>query len=143
MGFLGKLLGTEKELPVLDPASPGAKRIEAQRAVLEAFVAKLHDPVELVPGEMAIYAFIGRPPDRFGIAWFMQDGAEHNLKTLIQAKKLTVRQQNELSAHLREAYERSQADPRFAATIGPKKVKVVQSPGMEKDLLKIIHDVEG
>jgi hypothetical protein len=143
MGFLGKLLGTEKELPPLDPSTPGAGRIEKQRAVLEAFVAKLHDPVEMVPGEMAIYAFIGRPPDRFGIAWFMQDGAEHNLKTLIQAKKLTVRQQNELSAHLREAYERSQVDPRFAATIGAKKVKVVQSPGLEKDLLKIIHDVEG
>jgi hypothetical protein len=142
MGFLGKLLGTEKELPALDPGAPGAQRIERQRAVLEAFVAKLHDPVELVPGEMAIYAFIGRPPDRFGIAWFMPDGAEHNLKTLIQAKSLTVRQQNEISAHLREAYERSGADPRSAISLGGKRVKVAHSPGLEKDLLRIIHDVE-
>jgi len=143
MGFLGKLFGTEKELPPLDPATPGAQRIEKQRAVLEAFVAKLHDPVQLVPGERAIYAFIGHPPDRFGIAWFEADGAEHNLKTLAQKRKFTVRQMNELSAHLRKAYESAANDPRFAVTLGPKKAKVLASPGMEKDLLKIIHEVEG
>jgi hypothetical protein len=141
MGFLGKLFGTEKDLPALDPASPGAKRIEAQKAALEAFVAKLHDPVELIPAEKSIYAFIGRPPDRFGIAWFPGDGTEHNLKTLVKAKGLTVLQQNTLSSHLRKAYEKHANEPRFSTTIGGKTVKVIPSPGLEDDLTKVIHEV--
>ena len=142
MGFLGKLFGSEKELPPLDPSSPAAKLIEKQKSVLEAFVGKLKDPVELVPGDVAIYAFIGRPPDRFGIAWFEKDGSEHNLKTLVQAKKLTVLQQNTLSTHLRQAYEKHTADPRFSMTLGGKKVKVTPAAGLEKDLVRVIHEVE-
>jgi hypothetical protein len=142
MGFLGKLFGSEKELPPLDPSSPAAKLIEKQRPVLEAFVGKLKDPVELVPGEVAIYAFIGRPPDRFGIAWFEKDGSEHNLKTLVQAKKLSVLQQNTFSTHLRQAYEKHTADPRFSMTLGAKKVTVTPAAGLEKDLVRVIHEVE-
>lgn len=142
MGFFGKLFGTEKELAPLDPASPGAKRIEKLRAVLEPWAQKLHDPLEIVPGERAVYVFIGRPPDRFGIAWFEADGVEHNLKTLAQKHKFTVRQMNELSAKLRTAYEHTAADPRFALSLGTKKTKVVASAGMEKELLTIIHEVE-
>ena len=142
MGFLGKLFGMDPELPPLDPASPGAKRIEAQRPALEAFVAKLHDPVELIPAERSIYAFIGRPPDRFGIAWFPGDGTEHNLKTLVKAKGLTVLQQNTLSSHLRKAYEKHAAEPRFSTTIGGKKVKVIPSAALELDLTKVIHEVD-
>lgn len=142
MGFFGKLFGTEKELPPLDPASPGAQRIEKLRAVLEPWAAKLHDPLEIVAGERAVYVFIGRPPDRFGIAWFEADGAEHNLKTLAQKHKFTARQMNELSAKLRTAYEKSAADPRFALGLGTKKAKVLASANMEADLLRIIHEVE-
>ena len=142
MGFLGKLFGTEKELPPLDPSSPAAKLVEKQKAVLEAFLNKLKDPVELVPSEIAIYAFIGRPPDRFGIAWFEKDGSEHNLKSLVKAKGLTVLQQNTLSTHLRQAYEKHAEEPRYAFTVGGKPVKVTPSPGLEKDLVRVIHEVE-
>lgn len=143
MGFFGKLFGSEKELPPLDPATPGAARIERQRPVLEPWTARLHDPVELIPGERAIYAFIGKPPDRFGVAWFEADGVEHNLKTLAQRRKLTVRQMNELSAHLRQAYERAQQAPRYSFALGQKKTKVILAPELEMDLLRIIHEVEG
>jgi len=139
MGFLGKLFGGEKELPPLDPASPGAKRIDAQRATLETFAAKLRDPVEIAPGPHAIYAYIGHPPDRFGIAWFEGDGQEHNLKTLVQKKKLTVLQVNKLSAHLRTIYEKHKDEPRYGLTIGTKKVKVVLSTEMEKELHDVIN----
>lgn len=142
MGFLGKLFGTEKALAPLDPGSPGARRIEAQRATLEAFVKKLHDPVELVPAERAIYAFIGTPPDRFGIAWFEGDGNEHNLKTLVKAKGLSVLQQNTLSKHLRVAYEKHAGETRFETSIAGKKVKVTPSAGLEADLTKVIHEVD-
>lgn len=142
MGFLGKLFGTEKDLPPLDPGSPGAKRIEAQRAALETFVKKLHDPVELIPAERSIYAFIGRPPDRFGIAWFPGDGTEHNLKTLVKAKGLSVLQQNTLSSHLRKAYEKHVAEQRFSITIAGKQVKVIPSAGLEADLTTVIHEVD-
>jgi hypothetical protein len=142
MGFFGKLFGTEKELPPLDAASPWAQRLGKLRPVLEAWAAKLHDPLEIVAGERAVYVFIGRPPDRFGIAWFEADGVEHNLKTLALKHKFTARQMNELSAKLRTAYENTAGDPRYGYTLGTKKTKVVGSAGMEKDLLKIIHDVE-
>jgi hypothetical protein len=142
MGFFGKLFGGGQDLPELDPASPGAKRIAAQLPALETFVKKLHDPVEMIPAERSIYAFIGRPPDRFGIAWFPGDGTEHNLKTLVKAKGLSVLQQNTLSKHLREAYEKHQAEPRFGITIAGKKVKVIPSAGLEADLTKVIHEID-
>ena len=139
MGFFGKLLGMEKELPALDPTAPGASRIVGQKPVLEAFAAKLHDKLELVPGEEAIYAFIGHPPDRFGIAWFEADGAEHNLKTLVQRRKLSARQTNVLSDHLRAVYERHQGEPRFGIALGSKACRVIPSPSMAKELHEIIH----
>lgn len=142
MGLLGKLFGGEKEHPALDPASPAAARIERSRAMLDEFARKLHDKVELVPGERAIYAFIGRPPDAFGIAWFEQ-GEEHNFKRLMKDKGLQQRDVQIRSDQLRSAYIRAKEEPRFATTLGGKKVVVTPSATLERELLQIIHEVEG
>lgn len=139
MGLLGKLFGGEKDRPPLDPASPAGARLERHRAIVEAFAAKLHDKLEVVPGETTLYAFIGNPPDAFGIAWFT-GGEEHNLKTLMKARGLSQAQVQHISEELRHAYVRSADEPRFVFAAGKKKVVVTSSPLLEQELQKIIHE---
>ena len=138
MGFLSKLFGGE-EHPPLDPASPAGARFERHREVAVAFAGRLHDRLEVVPGEKVLYAFIGNPPDAFGIAWF-EGGDEHNLKTLMKAKGLSNQALNRISRELREAYVAFRAEPRFAVQAGKKKIVVTPSAALEKELVKIIHE---
>lgn len=141
MGFLGKLFGGGEEHPPLDPQSPAGARFEPNRELITAFAAKLHDRLEVVPGEKYLYAFIGNPPEAFGIAWF-EGKEEHNLKSLIKSRGLTQVQLGHVSNELRSAYIRSQGEPRFTVQAGKKKVVVTPSASLEKELLKIIHEVE-
>ena len=135
MGFLGKLFGTEiPKHPPLDPASPGAVRLAQSTAVLEAFVKKVHGAMEFIPGERAIYVYIG-------VVWF-EGAEEHNFKTLMKSKKLTDRQMKTLSSHLAAAWTKHKDEPRFDHVIGGKKVVVVGSAAMEKELQQIIHETD-
>lgn len=141
MGLLGKLFGGERQHPPLDPTGRAAARIEQDKAVLEAFAKKIHDKLELVPGDRAVYIFIGHPPDRFGIAWF-EGAEEHNLKRLMTEKKLSQQKINAISEELRVAYSGAAAEPRYALTLGGKQVVVTPSARLEGELVKIIHEVE-
>jgi hypothetical protein len=142
MGFFGKLLGTEKpKHPPLDPASPGAVRLARSAAVLEEFVKKVHGAMEIIPGERAIYVYIGAPPETFGVVWF-EGAEEHNFKTLMKAKKLTDRQMKTISGHLGAAWTKHKDEPRFDHVIGGKKVVVIGSAAMEQDLQQIIHEAQ-
>jgi hypothetical protein len=141
MGFLGKLFGGGKEYPPLDPSTPDGKKFEPHRGTAEAFAAKLHDKLEVIPSEKALYCFIGNPPDQFGIAWF-EGKEEHNLKTLMKAKGLAQARVNALSDEIRRAYERSAAEPRYQVQLGKKKVIVTPSVTLERELVKIIHEAE-
>lgn len=138
MGFLSKLFGGE-EHPPLDPASPGGIRFERHRDVAVAFAGRLHDRLEVVPGEKVLYAFIGNPPEAFGIAWF-EGGDEHNLKSLMKAKGLSAQALNRISRELREAYLRWKDEPRFAFLAGKKRIVVTPSVPLERELVKIIHE---
>jgi hypothetical protein len=141
MGFLGKLFGGGKEYPPLDPASPEGVRMERYREVATAFANKLHDKLEVIPTDKVLYAFIGNPPDQFGIAWF-ESGEEHNLKTLMKARGLTAAQVQVISDELRRAYQKAMDEPRFQMEAGKKKVIVHPSATLAADLMKIIHQVE-
>jgi hypothetical protein len=141
MGFLGKLFGGGKEYPPLDPASPEGKRMEPYREVATAFANKLHDKLEVVPTDKVLYAFIGHPPEQFGVAWF-ENGEEHNFKTLMKARNLQTRDINRISEELRAAYRKAMDEPRFQMDAGKKKVIVHPSPTLAADLMKIIHEVE-
>jgi hypothetical protein len=140
MGLLGRLLGSEKERAPLDPGSEAARRIASGRAVLEAFVARLHDKVEIVPGETT-WVFIGKPPDAFGIVWF-QGAEEHNLKRLMADRKLPQARIQAISEELRAAYVRTEQEARFGYELGGKKVTVTPSAALEAELVRIIHQVE-
>jgi hypothetical protein len=140
MGFLGKLFGGEAEHPPLDPQTAAGARFEKHRDVVTAFAGRLHDRLEVVPGERYLYAFIGRPPEAFGVAWF-EGGDEHNLKTLMKTRGLTQEQLGHISSELRSAYVRASGEPRYTFQAGKKKVVVTPSATLEKELLKIIHEV--
>jgi hypothetical protein len=139
MSLLGRLFGSEKERLPLDPSSPGWERMQRHHDVLVDFASKIHDHLEVVPGERVLYAFIGRPPDAFGIAWF-EGGEEHNLKSLMKARGLTQAQVAKISDELRAAYVRSQAEPRFEFLAGKKHVLVTPSTSLERDIAAIIHE---
>jgi hypothetical protein len=140
MGFLGKLFGTEKERLPLDPSSTAAQRLDRNRVVLDEFARKVHDKLEFVPGERAVYVFIGRPPDAFGIAW-IEGGEEHNFKRMMKEKGLSELQVRQRSEELREAYARAKEEPRYTTDIGGKHVLVTPSATLERELVEIIHRV--
>lgn len=140
MGFLGKLFGSEKEHQPLDPSSRAAARLERNRPTIEEFAKKVHDKLELVPGERAIYVFVGRPPDAFGIAW-LEKGEEHNFKRLMQEKGLSQREVQVRSDELRAAYVRSKDAPRYSLDVGGKHVLVTPSETLEREIVDIIHRV--
>lgn len=140
MGFLGRVLGTEKHHPPLDPSSSAAARLARERTLLEEFAHRVHDKLELVPGERAIYVFIGRPPEAFGIAW-LEHGEEHNFKRLMKEKGLSESEARTRSEELRAAYVRSKEEPRYTAEVGGKHVLVTPSPALERELIDIIHRV--
>jgi len=141
MGLFSSLLGSkEKEYPPLDPASPASRRLEGFRADIQSFASKVNDKLEFIPTEKAVYAFIGKPPDAFGIVWW-SDGEEHNFKTLMKAKGLNQMRIQLLSDALRDSYKRHQEDARFSTTIAGKKATVTPSETFAADVEKIIHEV--
>lgn len=140
MGILGKLFGSEKERLPLDPSSTAAARLDRNRVVLDEFARKVHDKLEFIPGERAIYVFVGKPPDAFGIAW-IEDGEEHNFKRMMKEKGLSELQVRQRSEELREAYGRSKDEPRYTTDLGGKHVLVTPSATLERELVEIIHRV--
>jgi len=139
MGFLSKLFGGEEHAP-LDPATPAAEKIAAQRAALEEMAHRVHDRLELVPAGDAVLVFIGKPPDRFGVAWF-RDGKEQNFKKLLSEKGLTQRELGAMSEKLRVAYEKHLAEPRYAVDLAGRKLVVTPSPGLAADVGAVISAV--
>ena len=141
MGFLSKLFGGE-EHPPLDPSDPAAARIAAQRGALEEMAHRVRDRLELVPAGDAVLVFIGKPPDRFGVAWF-RDGEEHNFKKLLAQKGLAQRDLQALSEKLRVAYEKHLEEPRYALELAGRQLVVTPSPGLAADVGAVLASVRG
>src|SRR3972149_3923047 len=123
MSLIGRLFGTEKEHLPLDPSSPAAARLERDRPTVEEFARKVRDKLELVPGDRAIYVFIGRPPDAFGIAW-LEGGEGHNFKRLMKGRGPPRREAQARPDELRAPYPRSKDEPRYTADFRGKHVLV-------------------
>ncbi|MBI5100419.1 MAG: hypothetical protein HZB33_01080 [Nitrospirae bacterium] len=141
MGIFGKLFGTEKELPQLDPSSPAAAKLNSHKVALETFVSKIHDTMEFVPADNTIYAFIGKPPSMFGLAWF-EDGKEVNFKNFTAGKGLKPKQVQSIYGKLGEAYAECAAEPRFGIQIAGKKVVVLPSDSLAKKIVELVHTIE-
>jgi hypothetical protein len=141
MGLFGKLFGKEVELPQLDASSVAAKALEKHKSELEPFIAKMNDKLEFLPGDAAVYCFIGKPPAMFGMAWF-SEGKEHNMKTLAAAKGLPTKKLQLLSLKLGEIYQKYAAEPRYSATIAGKKIIVTPSDAFLKEVVNTLHVIE-
>ena len=140
VGFLGKLFGKEKELPQLDPSSQAASRLNEYKASLEPFVGKIHDHMEFVPSAKTVYAYIGKPPGMFGLAWF-ENGQEINFKTFTASKGLKQKQVQSIYGKLGEAYEASMTAARFETVIAGKKVVVIPAEDLANKIDEIVHTV--
>lgn len=142
MGFLSKLFGGGGvEYPPLEPSHPANTRIDKFKTDLSKFVNNVDDNLEIIPSADAMYIFIGKPPGMFGIAW-LQDGREHNFKTLMKEKGFSQARIQVLSDKLREAYERNMEADRFSTTVAGRKITVTPSEKLEKELIDLIHKVE-
>lgn len=139
MGLLSKLFGAEEHAP-LDQGGEAATKLASQRAALEDMARRVKDRLELVPAGDAVLVFIGKPPDRFGVAWF-RDGEEHNFKKLLASKGLTQRDLQALSEKLRVAYEKHLAEPRYAYELAGRKLVVTPSPGLAADVGAVLATV--
>lgn len=140
MGLLGRLFGKEKELPQLDSSSSAATQLNNHKSALEPFVAKIHDRIELVPSEKTIYAYIGKPPGMFGLAWF-ENNQEINFKAFTTSKGLKQKQIQSIYGRLGESYAGSEAEARFETIIAGKKVIVLPSDVLAKKIEEIVHSV--
>lgn len=140
MGFLSKMFGGEKEHAPLDPGSVAARRIEQRAAELTAFAAKVKDRMEIVPASEATYVFVGKPPGTFGIAW-LKDGREHNLKSVIQERKLAPTTVTQISERLRDVYQAHMQEQRFQASIDGRAVTVTPSEALGDDVRKVIDAI--
>jgi hypothetical protein len=138
MGFLSQVLGKKPDYPPLEASDPAAGRIGALKEPLERLAKDLPDPLEIVPTERAAYAFIGKPPKKFGIAWVDADGKIHNFKSLVEEQGLSVVTLEKLSDELKTAYIRGEQEDRFKARLGERDVVVTPSETLAADIGKII-----
>ncbi|PLX86613.1 MAG: hypothetical protein C0617_00640 [Desulfuromonas sp.] len=140
MGFFNKMFGNKLDYPDLDPAGPVAGHLEKISGQLQALFEKVHEPVEVVPGEDGGIVFIGKPPKKFGIAWIEGDRVI-NFKTLVDEHGVEPRQLQSLSDRLREIYEANESDDRYKATVGSREVVVHPSDSFRAQVNEAIESM--
>jgi hypothetical protein len=141
MGILDVLFGDRtKGLPPLSPDSEAAQRLEAERRPLESLVEEVNEPVEVVPSDAVLYAFIGRPPKRFGLAW-IRDGRVGNFKTLVEERHVAPTRLERLVDQLRDAYQRSDGAPRYRTTVAGNTVVVTVSGDLGREVHELVDQV--
>jgi Asp-tRNA(Asn)/Glu-tRNA(Gln) amidotransferase A subunit family amidase len=143
MGIFEKLFQTKKSYPTLDQSSPYARYLEGMQEPLEKLVGETSDPIEIIPSEKQAFAFIGKPPKRFGVAWVEEDGEIVNFKRLLEEKGLPAEQLEKLSHRLREIYISHKSEPRYAATIHDREVVVTPSDPMLIEVKEVIDKTVG
>ena len=139
MGILAGLFGRKAGRAPLDPAGAAAASIAARSAQLEPFVRKVHVPLELVPAADAVYAYLGKPPGDFGMAWF-EGGREASFATLKEKEGVSQGRIQALAARLGAAYKKHGGAERYTATIAGKEVLVNPSEPLAAAIRKAIDE---
>lgn len=139
MGILGKFFGAKTDYPVLDASDPAAKYLESVRPPLTKLADETKDPLEVVPAEDSVYVFIGKPPNKFGVAWI--EGGEKivNFKSLVEEKGLSALSLANLSEELRKAYIEHQDKPRYLTKVKDRDVVVIPSMSLVDKLKGVVE----
>lgn len=139
MSFFNKLFGEKKpDFPPLLTDHPVSQKIEALSPQLNTLASQVADPMEVIPDEDSAVIFIGKPPQKFGVA-LIEDGKVKNFKTLVEgmpAPSITL-----LSDKLREVYQESTSEPRFVAEVGKKQVVVTPSSKMARRVREVFSEM--
>ena len=138
MGMLDKLFGEKNDYPPLPTDNEATAKLDEVKPELEELANRVHDHLEVVPGEREAYVYLGKPPKRFGIAW-LHDGKVDGLNELVDEHKLSQPQVQALIGKLSEAYEHASEAPRYSAEVAGKKVTVIPSRGLGKEVHQIIE----
>jgi len=138
MGMLDRWFGGKNDYPPL-PADNAAKAtIDEVKPELEKLAGKVRDHLEVVPGEHEAYVYLGKPPKHFGIAW-LHDGKVDGLKELVDQHKLSQSQVEMLVSALGEAYEHASDAPRYSTEVAGRRVTIIPSDGLGKEVHEIIE----
>lgn len=141
MGFFDKLFSGRKEYPELDAASPAGRRLRQVQAPLESLASQVRDNLEVVPADERAFVFIGKPPKQFGLAWI--EGTEvRNLKSLMDDGTVPKEKMPRIVEELRKAYEESEGEPRYRATVAGRAVVVAPSSRLTRQVQGIIETAE-
>ncbi len=140
MGILNKLFQTKKSFPELDQNSPSARYLKQMQDPLTKLVSDTPDAIEVIPSEKKAFAFIGKPPKKFGVAWVGEDGKIVNFKSLVEEKGLRADQLEQLSGRLREIYINHKSEPRYCTVIQNRKVVVTPSEPLLKEVKEVIEE---
>lgn len=138
--MLEALFGRKSEtFPQLDPSSAAAARLAALGAQLEPFVRRVRGRLELVPSAEAVYVYLGRPPDDFGMAWF-EGGREVSFPSLREDQGLSQTRIQALSAKLKAAYLHNSEAPRYETMIAGRSVLVTPSDSLAARIRQAIDE---
>jgi len=138
MGMFDKWFGGSNDYPPLPADNEARSRLDEVKPQLEELANRVHDHLEVVPGEHEAYVYLGKPPKRFGIAW-LHDGKVDGLNELVDEHKLSQSQVQAIIGKLSVAYEHASEAPRYSAEVAGKQVTVIPSPGLGKEVHQIIE----
>jgi hypothetical protein len=136
--MLDKLFGGKNDYPPLPSDNDALAKLDEVKIQLEELANRVHDHMEVVPGEHEAYVYMGKPPKRFGIAW-LHDGKVDGLNELVDQHKLSQSQVQKLIGALGAAYEHARDAPRYSAEVAGKQVTVIPSRGLGKEVHQIIE----
>jgi hypothetical protein len=138
MGMLDKLFGGKNDYPPLPADDDAMTKLDGVKPQLEELANRVHDHLEVVPGEQEAYVYLGKPPKRFGIAW-LHDGKVDGLNELVAEYKLSQLQVQTLIGALSAAYKHASDAPRYSTEVAGKQVTVIPSRGLGKEVHQIIE----
>jgi len=137
MGMFDKWFGGKQDFPPLPADNEAMAKLNEVKAQLEELAKKVNDHLEVVPAEHEAYVYLGRPPKRFGIAW-IHDGKVDGLKELVDESQLSQAEVQKMIRALGAAYEHASDAPRYSAELAGKKVVVIPSRGLGREVHAIM-----
>lgn len=138
MGMLDRWLGGKNDYPPLPADDEARAKLDEVKSQLEQLAGTVRDHLEIIPGEHEAYVYLGKPPKHFGIAW-LHDGKVDGLKELVDQHKLSQSQVQMLVSALGDAYEHAGDAPRYSTEVAGRRVTVIPSRGLGKEVHQIIE----